>query len=292
MFQSLQQSLCMKSSGRKKYNQAMKTLITHINPHLDDIAAIWLYQKYHPDFKEATIEFVSASNEVSEESEDQVYLGVGRGKYDEHKGDLNDCAASLVYKDLKEQGLTPTDEVELKALEELVEWVRLDDLGKLEIRDYPDFSIPAWIRTTDSSPESSLKTTEMGKEILNRILGVLERKGKAELEWQSKVEFESGFGKSYAIKGQAIDRSFCRDKGGDLFLMVDPTNGSVQYFTPSFEIDLEPIYKRVKKLDPEADWFLHQSHHMVICGSSSAPESKMTKLSFEELIQAAKDAQP
>ena len=48
------------------------------------------------------------------------------------------------------------------------------------------------------------------------------------------------------------------------------------------------IDEKLKKMDPEADWFLHQSHHMVLCGSSSAPDSKPTKLSFEQLIEAVK----
>ena len=278
-----------------------KTLVTHINPHLDDIAAIWLYKKIYPEFKDASLEFVSATNDKLENTEDKVYVGVGRGEFDEHKGDTEDCATSLVYKhgmkaaplvpavkEAEGSTLTPAD-VEGKAVEELVEWVRQDDLGRLEIRDYPEFSIPAWIRSTDSNIESSKKTVELGIEILERILRVLKRKYLAEKEWEGSVEFETKFGKSFAIMGKAIDRSFCRDKGGDLFVMYDPNSKWTQYFTPSFEIDLEPIYNKVKELDPQADWFLHQSHHMVICGSNSSPESKVTKLSFEELIKAAKE---
>ena len=68
--------------------------------------------------------------------------------------------------------------------------------------------------------------------------------------------------------------------------MYDPKYKSVQFF--SNDLDLKEIYTKVKELDPVASWFLHQSHHMVICGSSSAPDSKPTKLSFEELIEAVK----
>ena len=48
----------------------MKTLVTHINPHLDDIAAIWLFKKYHPDFKDAKIEFISASRDAAQKEEE------------------------------------------------------------------------------------------------------------------------------------------------------------------------------------------------------------------------------
>ncbi len=72
----------------------MKILVTHINPHLDDIAAIWLFKKFHPDFKEANIEFISASRDKADESADRVYVGTGGGKFDEHKEGL-DCGNPL-----------------------------------------------------------------------------------------------------------------------------------------------------------------------------------------------------
>jgi hypothetical protein len=70
--------------------------------------------------------------------------------------------------------------------------------------------------------------------------------------------------------------------------MYDPKFKSAQFFTPSFDIDLEPIYTKLIEAEKDAGWFLHQSHHMVICGSSSAPEHS-TSLTFEQLIDAAKN---
>ena len=58
----------------------------------------------------------------------------------------------------------------------------------------------------------------------------------------------------------------------------------------SLLLDLEPIYEKLIETEPDSGWFLHQSHHMVICGSSSAPEHK-TGLSFEELIEVVKEVQ-
>jgi len=268
----------------------MKTLVTHINPHLDDISAIWLFKKFHPDFKDAQSEFIGASRDAAktEENEDKIFLGTGGGKFDEHKGDLEDCAASLVWKDVKATGLAPTDDIELKALDELVEWNRLIDLGKGSNAEFGAYSVQAFIRSKESTQESSLKSLELGEEILNRILELLKNKAHSEKDWESKVEFETKFGKSFAVTSSSIDRTFCREKGGDMFLMYDPKYKSAQFFTPSFEIDLEPIYKKVVELEPNSGWFLHQSHHMVICGSSSAPDQH-TELSFAELIEAAKN---
>lgn len=270
----------------------MKILVTHINPHLDDICAIWLFKRFHPDFKEAKIEFISASRDAAskDESKDKIYLGTGGGRFDEHKEGLKTCAGTLVYQYLKEQGFIPADEIFQQALKRLLQWNELIDTGKAHIRDFSEFSLQSFIRTKDSNSKTSLKSVDLGIEILGRILAVLKRKVRSEKDWEKKVEFSSKFGRTYAVISETLDREFCKKIGGDLFLMYNPKYKSVQFFTPSFEIDLKPLYQKLKEKDPEAAWFLHQSHHMVICGSASAPDAKPTKLSFEELIEIAKES--
>ncbi len=270
--------------------QAMKTLVTHINPHLDDISAIWVFMKFHPDFSGAKIEFINASRDAAlkEESEEKIFFGTGGGKYDEHKGDLEDCAASLVWKDIKASGTGDFTEIEIKAMDDLIEWNRLIDLGKGTNYDFGPYSVQALIRSKDSTQEASLKSYQLGEEILDRIFELLKRIKQSEKDWDSRIEFESQFGKSAAVASGTVDRSFTRDKGFDLILMYDPQFKSAQFFTPSFEIDLEPIYKKLIEKEPNSGWFLHQSHHMVICGSSSAPDHK-TALTFEELVEVAKN---
>ena len=268
----------------------MKTLVTHINPHLDDITGIWLLKKFHPDFVDAKIEFISANHDAAstQESAEKIFVGTGGGKFDEHKEGLDTCAGSLVFDFLKQENVLPNDETTIKALEELVEWNKLIDTGKAPASEFSQFSIQSIIRPKTGTQESSQKAVELGKEILDRLLEVLKVKQQALKDWEERVEFETKFGKTVAIKSSSVDRAFCKQQGGDLFLIYDPKYPSVQFFTPRFDLDLSEIYQKVKEKDPDAEWFLHQSHHMVICGSGSAPDSKPTKLSFEELIELIK----
>lgn len=268
----------------------MKTLVTHLNPHLDDILGIWLIKRFFLDFSEANIEFISANEGKGglEDSSDRLHIGVGMGKYDEHKGDIGESAASLIWKDIKQKDLAPQNSLESKALDNLVNWNTLIDTGAAPNYEFSEFGLQSFIRADESSEESSLKSLKLGEEILDRILKNLIKLEQSKLDFEKRVEFDSKFGKFYAVISETIDRAFCKNIGGDLFLMYDPRYSSVQFFTPRHDLDLEPIYKKVKELDPEADWFLHQSHHMVIAGSSSAPNSKKTKLSFEELIEVVK----
>lgn len=268
----------------------MKILVTHINPHLDDVTAVWLFRTLHPDFKAAKVDFISASKDAALKNQDpdKLYLGTGGGDFDEHKGDLEDCATSLSWKYLKKNGFTPKDTVAVAALNELVEWARLIDLAKMPEQQYDDFSVQAFIRSTDNTPEGSLETTELANKILDRILEVLIKKHRSIGDWKGRVEFQTKFGDSFAVKSEYIGRKFCYDQGGDLFLIFNPKNSDIQFCTHNREVDLEPLYKILVKVDPKSSWFLHQSHQMVICGSGSAPESIRTKLSLEELINIAK----
>lgn len=267
----------------------MSTLITHINPHLDDIFAIWLLKKFDPKYKNFEVDFISATHDKGgEETKERVFVGTGGGKFDEHKEGLHTCAGSLVFQYLQDEGLIPEDDITTKALVEMVEWNKDIDMGLAPISEFGEFSIQAFIRSKDSKKETSTEDVELGSKILDRVLEVLKRTQQSLKDWEERVEFESKFGKSVAVKSETIDRPFCKRMGGELFLMVNPKYNGVQYFTPSHTLDLSPIYEKVKALDPEADWFLHQSHHMVLCGSSAAPEAKPTKLSFEELIEVAK----
>lgn len=268
---------------------SMKTLVTHINPHLDDIFAIWLLKKYDPKYLDFDVDFISASHDkASEETEEKVFVGTGGGKFDEHKEGLKTCAGSLVFEHLKKEGLFPKDDMEVKALEEMVEWNKKIDTGTIPIEAYDEFSVPAFIRSKDNKKESSLNDVELGSNILERVLEMQKRKQQSLKDWEDRVEFDTTFGKTIAVKSDTVDRPFCKRMGGDLFILLAPKYNGVQYFTPSHTLDLSPIYVKVKEMDPEADWFLHQSHHMVLCGSSAAPEAKPTKLNFEELMEIVK----
>jgi len=64
---------------------------------------MWLLLRYAPESKGAKLEFI-VTNAVGgkvKDDPDYVYIGVGRGKFDEHKGDVGQCATTLVFNDLK-----------------------------------------------------------------------------------------------------------------------------------------------------------------------------------------------
>ncbi len=270
----------------------MKTLITHINPHLDDIAAIWLFKKFHPEFEDAEIEFVSQSRtgELGKETKERVFFGTGGGRYDEHKGDIGESAMSLVWKEIKKNNLVPEDGFEMKALDEMVRWNTLYDTAQMPLGEFDEFSVESFIRSAKNSLEDSLKTVELGCEILNRILPNLIRKQNALADWDKRIEFKTIWGRGVALESEAFHKTLAYKNGFQVVIQKSPKTGFIGITAPGLsKVDLSPIYNKLKIVEPEADWYLHQSKKMVLCGTSSAPDAKLSHLSIKELMGIAKN---
>ena len=150
----------------------MKTLVTHVRPHLDDICALWLLRKYwHPEAKDAKIEFITTNERGGDVSDDEhrIYVGVGRGMFDEHKGDVGECATTLVFKFLNKR--EPFEHVEHRALERIVAWVLEDDTGKLNAVAYREYMIPLVLKGHfENAGRNSHASTELGFTMLDALL--------------------------------------------------------------------------------------------------------------------------
>lgn len=89
----------------------VETIVTHVGAHLDELFAIWLLKKYGSSkftgIESAPIKFVSGGGEINGDEQEllgNLYIGLGRGRYDEHRGPegrlKNTSACKLVAEDL------------------------------------------------------------------------------------------------------------------------------------------------------------------------------------------------
>lgn len=269
-----------------------KTLVTHINPHLDDIAAIWLIKKFFPEFKEAKIKFISAEKGQSgvTDSNNTLHIGVGRGKYDEHKGDIGESAMSLVWLDIKKRTLVPKQEFEIKAYDEMVKWNTLIDTAQLPPWEYDDFDIDNFIRSFKNDAEDSLKTVNLGEEILDRIYPTLVKKFQGLKDWEKRIEFKSRWGKAVALESATFSRSYANKAGFAVTIVSHNKSGRFIGITApgTSDADLTPIYLKLTSIEPEAGWFLHHAKKMILCGAASAPDVVRSKLTLKEVIEIVK----
>lgn len=268
----------------------MHTLITHIRPHLDDICALWLFKRYLPDARDAALDFVPIANKPIENADPGVvYVGVGRGEFDEHKGDIGQCSTSLVFADLANR--VPLDPMERNALEKLVDWVLQEDMGKLATVPYRQCTVPAMLEAFyDTNGKDSRKSTEFGFALLDVIIVSQRNEALRERDWATRTEFESRFGRAAAVASDVrqID-NYAYSQGFPLVVVVN-TAGTYQSIRAQAgsEIDLAPIYEKLKAADPGASWYLHHSGQMLICGGDHTKGATPSALTMKQLIAMLK----
>lgn len=268
----------------------MKTLITHVRPHLDDVCAIWLLRRFAPEFKDSAVDFIQTNKDggKTEANPDFTYIGVGRGRFDEHKGDVGKCATTLVLDHLKERDLLGGDEA---AAGKLAAWVLEEDTGKLHTIPYRDFSVPIILQSTfDLSNRDSGAVADLGFRILDALFVAMKNVVEIETDWEKRVAFLSRFGPAIALESNAREvDSYCYVRGFDVVAIVNKarTHHTIRGKAGT-TVDLSSVYEVLKEKDPAAAWYLHHSKKLLICGGDITSEKALSKMTVEGLVELLK----
>lgn len=272
----------------------MKTIVTHIGPDLDAITSVWLVKKFFRGWGEAVLAFVPAGNTLKGMEPDSdpeiLHVDTGFGKFDHHQTNADTCASKLIYEEIV---LTNGDDEALFRMIALVN--ETDHFREVfypnATADYWDFSIIAQIdgwRLLYS--EDPLKVVALGMDSLDGIYKTFQNKIWAEKELSQGTEFNTKWGKAIALETTNDEVVHLgQKKGFALVIRKDPRKGYLRIKSlPKSEIDLEPIYNKLKEDEPEASWFLHASHHMVLNGSSKNPTMKPSRRPLSEIVETIK----
>lgn len=301
----------------------MRRIVTHKSSDLDAIASVWLLKRFYPDWDGADVEFVPAGDKLPGEYENEgqaieivdgvetIHVDTGMGALDHHQtSDNNTCGAKLTLDFIlnNPESSIHKHEVKKEAVKRVVELV-VDDDHFQEVY-YPDsnhdvyeFGIVAIIQGHKLMfQKDDAKLVEFGMACLDAILHNLETKIWAEKEIKEKgIEFTSKWGRALAVEtinDEVLKLS--QMMGYVLAVRKDPNGGFVRIKAlpdkrntdnPDEKqelvrtIDLTPYYVKLKKMDPEASWFLHASKRMLLNGSSKNPTMNGTKLSLEQVVE-------
>lgn len=244
-----------------------------------------------------------------------IHTDTGMGKLDHHQVMDDDvCATSLAFdyvlKFERENGLTAA-KPKREALKRLVDYV-IDDDHFQEVfypnpsSDIYDFSIIGLLHGIKLLyPKDDTTTINFGLDLLDAALHELESKVHAERELQENgIEFTTRWGKAIAVEtGNDAVLKLAQIQGFVLSVRKDPETQSIrvkarpkkrrtkneeQITKNAFEdvdIDLTPIYEKLKKMDTSATWFLHVSKRMLLNGSTKNPDMRGTKLTLSEVVE-------
>jgi len=297
----------------------MKIVVTHASPDMDAITSVWLIKKYLPGWEDAKVKFVPAGNRIDSgkwknkdekspieiiEDDEVIHVDTGMGPLDHHQTISDDvCGASLTWDYVKSKN----EEFRLRDLEKIKD--RIEALSRMikVVVDIDHFKEVFWKDTVADYHEFNLVNILEGLKFqfpnqddyyvdfisksLDAVLHEFENRIWAEREIAGNgQEFVTRFGKGigFEILNDTVIK-LAQKMGYVIVLRKDPRKGYVRIKAiPSdgkINIDLTSTYEKLKKLDPDATWYLHVGRKMLLNGSAKNPKMKPSKLGVQEIIK-------
>jgi len=297
----------------------MKIVVTHSSPDIDAIASVWLIKKFLPGWDNLVVKFAPAGERIDsgkwknengkspiEQIEDQeiIHVDTGLGLLDHHQiASDKVCGASLTwdYVKIKNEELRTEDSEKIKnkieAVSRMIKVITDIDhfreiFWKEPLADYHEFDLIAILEGLKfQMPDQDDYYVEFISKCLDAILHEFENRIWAEKEiTKSGRKFETRFGRGIGfeiINDSVIKLS--QKMGYVIALRKDPRKGYVRIkavpSTGKINIDLTSVYEKLKKMNPDATWYLHVSKKMLLNGSVKNPKMKPTKLTLSEIIK-------
>jgi len=298
-----------------------KTIVTHEKPHLDEIGVIWLLkyfdegEKKFPGIRDAKIEFWGEGGTTPDgrnvkewEKDGFLMVGVGGGRLDEHKQNINvaadgECAFSLARKELGLDDNPALDEIDRFIL-------RVDSKGGAN-----PFDISSIVKAGNNYSEKT-------QHVINWAMLALQWKYMEQLqffeltraEFDEKAEIE----KIETYKGTVnlvviesddpLITRFARSTFGCEAAVViqKQHSGNVQISTnKKFAIKLHDVIQILRleeqklkggvvvynwqelsaggKLEAVPEWYFHEGAQMLLNGSLSCPNIPPTQISLDNI---------
>lgn len=270
----------------------MKTLVMHHSPHLDEVVCAWMFRKFHLKFKDVRFAFVDAGHDTidgkpADHDVDVVHIGVGGGRFDEHTSSKRQSAATLVHEWLTEQAAIPKGDFTEQALELLVSYTLRDDTGELLSDQSFPYHVSALFSGLRMSEKSDEHLVHVGSHFLDAFFAVLMDWVRVGHEWDRRREFETPWGRGVGIETSAATvQQYAYGLGFVLTVQFNPQDGYRSIHAhPESSVNLEQTYQEILQKEPNADWYLHQSKKILLCGGKLAKKARLSKLTLDELIQ-------
>ena len=258
------------------------TIVAHLAPDLDCIAAIWIFKRFG-GLHDVNLQFVPAgttlNNQPADSNPQVVHVDTGHGRFDHHQRHVRTLsAAELVRRTIAAHDV---------ALERMIRQVTLIDnalpterpgcdLGTLAdtfntlYEDDPARVVELMLPNLDAWYAHEVRQVELGEAFVQRI------------------EFHTPWGRGIAMQGPNGGSSTMAYRAGAVLAVYRETrHGWMGVAAQSrSRVDLQPLAARLAVIDGEADWYLHPSNRLLLCGTPKAPATRVSQLSMEELVGA------
>ena len=251
-----------------------------------------------------------ASKSSGEVEADVIHVDTGLSSLDHHQISSDSvCSTSIAFDYVLEHNESlKKDEHKVEAIRRIVEYAVNDDHFQEVFfidpsADIYDFSIVGLIHGIKLMyPKDDISCLNFGMDGLDAAFHYFENRAWAEREIKEKaIEFTSRWGKSLAIETHNDTvMKLGQTMGYVLTVRKDPTTGNVRIKArpkrrdgvkfpegvfENVDVDLTPVYEKLRKMDPDATWCRHISTRMLLNGSSKNPTMKGSKLTLDQVVE-------
>jgi hypothetical protein len=257
-------------------------IVGHLAPDLDCLTAIWILMQFG-GAANATLEFVSAGRTWQDAPVDSdpsiVHVDTGGGRFDHHQRKArNLCAAELVRR-----AIAPSD----VALERMVRQVCQIDNATAPAGEQGFFNITSLI--TGYNLLFPNRPRHVAYAMFPNLGAWHEhesRQIRLEAAFARRLEFETPWGLGIAMESDDGGSSKLAYRHGAVLYAYRDGHGWMGIAAQSrSNVDLSPVYQDLRHIDQGADWYLHPSHRLLLCGSATAPPRMASRLTLPELVR-------
>jgi hypothetical protein len=249
------------------------------------LTAIWILMRFG-GYAEADLCFVPAGATLHQtpiDSDPQViHVDTGGGRYDHHRaGQGGLCAAELVRR-----AVAPRNQVLARMVEQVN---RIDNAadhsGRSDAHGF--FNIQALVTGHNLLfPNDPQRVAQAMLPNLDAWYEHESRQLRLEQAFDNRLEFETRWGLGIAVEsadGASSKLAFRR--GAVLYAYRDGQGWMGVAAQARSSVDLSPVYRDLRSIDGEADWYLHPNRRLLLCGSAKAPPRQASRLSLAELVR-------
>ena len=305
--------------------------MTHANPDLDAVCAVWLIKRFWNGWEKAETIFVPAGETLESyrkkaadaylyegdlDEAEIVHVDTGMGMFDHHQAHSDTCAAKIIFGslvDAQENGtgqynsdiLIQPRHFNKEVLQRLTDEV--NDIDHFRQVYYPDATadrhqfmlvdiLDGLNLLYNNQGSGDVQVVAHGCTSLDAIYRVLQNKAGAEqeIEGSDKIEIITSYGRAVGFEtGNDAVLDIAQKQGFCIAVRKDKHKGYVRIKSlPDKQIDLTPVYTKLKRMDTKATWFLHASHAMLLNGSTKNPNMRPSVLTLADIMGVLEEAFP
>jgi hypothetical protein len=257
---------------------AKTTLVTHLHPDLDGLLGLWILTRFG-GVLDYQLAFVPVGGRL-DGNDEALHVDTGLGEFDHHQTSDDTCSAKLVYDNVF-RGRADAAIAELVNFALVTDWYRDPELTN------GPFSLNSMIEGLNQlEPKRPERVAESTFQILDALYASLTVGLEAEREYVKGRAFTSRFGPGFAIESaNPRVRELAYRAGARVFVFVDPIDGYRGYKARTQDgVNFTELFHEISALEPDADWFLHSSKELLLCGSAKAPDRRLSKLNLDQLV--------